>query len=184
MTKLSRRTFVLSGAALPLAACGNGLNSEGGPRIDARADNALSFMYSEVPGSQDLASQAAGLLVMPLITEAGFGFGGAYGRGALRINNTTVDYYSAISGTFGLQIGAQQYAHTLFFMTPEALSTFRNSQGWSAGADVRYAVNTDAGRLGVDTTELLDPVIAVVYGQAGLIAGATLEGTRYTRILP
>jgi len=27
-------------------------------------------------------------------------------------------------------------------------------------------------------------VIAVIYGQAGLILGATLDGTRYTRILP
>lgn len=184
MTQFTRRSLLLSGGALALSGCGNGLNSDGGPRIDARVDNALSFMYSQVDGSQELADQADGMLVMPLITEAGFGFGGAYGRGALRINGATVDYYSAISGSFGLQIGAQQYAHTLFFMTPEALRSFRTSEGWAAGADLRYAVNTDAARLGVDTTELLDPVIAVVYGQAGLIAGATLEGTRYSRIIP
>lgn len=184
MTNFTRRSLLLSGGALTLAGCGNGIGSDGGPRIDARVDNAMSFMFSEVPGSQDLADQAAGMLVMPLITEAGFGFGGAYGRGALRINGATVDYYSAVSGSFGLQIGAQQYAHTLFFMTPEALRSFRTSEGWAAGADLRYAVNTDAARLGVETTELLDPVIAVVYGQAGLIAGATLEGTRYSRIIP
>jgi lipid-binding SYLF domain-containing protein len=124
------------------------------------------------------------MLVMPLITEAGFGFGGSYGRGALRVNDTTVDYYSAISGSFGLQLGVQQYAHTLFFMTDEALQSFRASQGWAVGADVRYAVLDQGGNLGVDTTILVDPVIAVVYGQAGLIIGATLEGTRYTRILP
>jgi lipid-binding SYLF domain-containing protein len=86
------------------------------------------------------------MLVMPLVTEAGFGFGGAYGRGALRVGGATVDYYSAIAGTFGLQIGAQQYAHTLFFMTEEALRNFRNSPGWSAGADVRYAVLPRARR--------------------------------------
>lgn len=181
---LSRRSLILTGAAATLAACGNGLNSDGGARIEARVDNALNFMYAEVPGSRDLADQAAGMLVMPLITEAGFGFGGAYGRGALRINGATVDYYSAVSGSFGLQIGAQQYAHTLFFMTPEALRAFRTSEGWAAGADLRYAVSDDALRVGVESTELLNPVIAVVYGQAGLIAGATLEGTRYSRILP
>ena len=49
---------------------------------------------------------------------------------------------------------------------------------------MRYAVNSSGATLGVDTTVLLDPVIAVIYGQAGLIVGATLEGTRYTRILP
>ena len=43
-----------------------------------------------------------------LLTEAGFGIGGAYGRGALRINDVTVDYYSAAKATIGFQIGAQQ----------------------------------------------------------------------------
>jgi lipid-binding SYLF domain-containing protein len=185
MTKLSRRHFMISGASLPLlAACGNGINSRGSQRIDARVDAAIEFMYREVPGTEELAFNAAGMLVMPLITEAGFGFGGSYGRGALRINGATVDYYSATAGTFGLQIGAQQYAHTLFFMTDRALQEFRESTGWAVGGDVRYAVNDRGANLGVDTNVLTDPVIAVIYGQAGLIVGATLDGTRYTRILP
>lgn len=182
---LSRRTMVLGAGSVPLlAACGNPLGNSNAPRIDARVDSAIQFMQQEVPGTSELVNSAAGMLVMPLITEAGFGFGGGYGRGALRINGATVDYYSAVSGTFGLQIGAQQYAHTLFFMTPAALSDFRNSVGWSVGADVRYAVNTTAGNLGFDTTTISEPVIAVIYGQAGLIIGATLDGTRYTRIIP
>lgn len=185
MSTFSRRHFLIGGASVPLlAACGNGINSEGPQLIDSRVDSAQSFMFREVPGTQQLANDAAGMLVMPLITEAGLGFGGSYGRGALRINGATVDYYSAIAGTFGLQIGAQQYAHTLFFMTDEALREFRTSAGWSVGANARYALNSDGATLGVDSTTLLDPVIAVVYGQAGLIAGATLESTRYTRILP
>ena len=185
MSRFSRRTFVISGASVPiLAACGNGLNSRASDRVDARVDGAINLMYDEVPGSRELAQNAAGMLVMPLVTEAGFGFGGAYGRGALRIGNATVDYYSALSGSFGPQIGAQQYAHTLFFMTSNALREFRRSTGWAIGADVRYAV-TDVGEtLGLDTTVLLDSVIAVIFGQAGLIVGATLDGTRYTRIIP
>ncbi len=185
MSNLTRRHFVITGASLPLlAACSNGLNSRGSEQIDARVNAATQFMYDEVPGSRDLAQSARGMLVMPLITEAGFGFGGSYGRGALRINGATVDYYSAVSGTFGLQIGAQQYAHTLFFMTDEALQTFRTSPGWAVGGDVRYAVVDQGGTLGIDTNTLSDPVIAVIYGQAGLIVGATLDGTRYTRIIP
>jgi lipid-binding SYLF domain-containing protein len=185
MSNLTRRHFVVTGASLPLlAACSNGINSSGPAQIDARVNAAIDVMFREVPGTQDLARNARGMLVMPLITEAGFGFGGSYGRGALRINGATVDYYSAVSGTFGLQIGAQQYAHTLFFMTDEALQNFRTSPGWAVGGDMRYAVIDQGGNLGVDTTTLTDPVIAVIFGQAGLIVGATLDGTRYTRILP
>ena len=185
MRTITRRHFVITAAAVPLvSACANGVNSSGGQRIDARVDSALEFMNREVPGAQELSNNAAGVLVMPLITEAGFGFGGSYGRGALRINGVTVDYYSATAGTFGLQIGAQQYAHALFFMTDTALQDFRNSNGWAAGGDVRYALNDRGGMLGFDTNTLTDPVIALIFGQAGLIVGATLDGTRYARILP
>ena len=118
------------------------------------------------------------------MTEAGLGFGGAYGRGALLVNNTTVDYYSLVKGTGGLQIGAQQYAHVLFFMTDDALAGFRSSPGWVAGANVEYAYRDQGDSFAADTTTTLNPVIAVVFAQAGLRIGATLEGTKYTRIIP
>ena len=185
MSTLNRRSLIMGAASVPLlSACGNGLGSNAGDRIDARVDSAIQFMYDNIPGTRDLMSDAEGVLIMPLITEAGFGIGGGYGRGALRINGATVDYYSSASATFGLQIGAQQYAHALFFMTEEALSSFRGSPGWAVGADVRYAFNASGASLGIDSNTLTNPVIAVVFGQAGLIAGATLEGTRYSRIIP
>ncbi|PIV74634.1 MAG: twin-arginine translocation pathway signal [Rhodobacteraceae bacterium CG17_big_fil_post_rev_8_21_14_2_50_65_11] len=185
MSTLNRRTLITGAVSVPLvAACGNGLGSNAAERIDTRVDSATQFLYDNIPGTRTLMQNAEGVLIMPLITEAGFGIGGGYGRGALRINGATVDYYSATSATFGFQIGAQQYAHALFFMTPEALRDFRFSSGWAVGGDVRYAVSTQGGNLGTDTNVLLSPVVAIVFGQAGLIAGATLEGTRYTRILP
>lgn len=151
--------------------------------IDARVDVARDYLFQQYPGTRDLLARASGALFMPLITEAGLGIGGAYGRGALRINGITVDYYSATKASVGFQIGAQQYAHALFFMTPDALAQFRASSGWVAGADLRYAVPDQGGSIGKDTTEI-EPVIALVYGQSGLIAGATVAGTKYTRIIP
>lgn len=186
MTHLTRRTFTLSAlAATPLlAACGNGVGSEGGPRIDARADTTLNYLFNTYPNTRDLADKAAGMLVMPLVTEAGFIAGGGYGRGALRINGTTVDYYSATKGSVGLQIGAQQFAHVLFFMTEDALGKFRRSSGWAAGADIEYVFNDYGENLRAETTTSTSPVVAVIFGQAGLLAGVSLEGMKYTRIIP
>ena len=185
MTRFPRRALLCGAAAtLALSACGNGVGSEGAAKLDARVDTTLNFLDTNYPGTRDLRDKAVGMLVMPLITEASFGFGGAYGRGALRVNDITVDYYSAAQASFGLQIGAQQYAHVLYFMTEEALAEFRGSSGWAAGADVEYAVNDRGGNLSAETTTVLAPVIAVVFGQAGLLAGASVEGTKYTRIIP
>ncbi len=185
MTLLTRRTFALSAlATTTLSACGNGIGGAGAATIDARVDSTLNFMYSNYPGTRDLANKASGMLVMPVVTEAGLGLGGSYGRGALRIGETTVDYYSAAAGSAGLQIGAQQYSTVLFFMTQEALMDFRQANGWAAGADIEYALSDRGETLRAETTTSLTPVIAVVFGQAGFRAGATIEGTKYTRIIP
>lgn len=184
MADLTRRGLILGGAGMTaLAACGNGVGGSGARDLDARVDAARDFLFTRYPGTRDLASRSFGVLYMPVVTEAGFGIGGAYGRGALRINDVSVDYYSTARATFGLQIGAQQYSHALFFLTDAALSDFRRSPGWAVGADVRYATPEMGASLGKETTELT-PVIALVYGQSGLIAGATLAGTKYTRIIP
>ena len=121
---------------------------------------------------------------MPLVTKASLGVGGAFGVGALRIGDVTVDYYSAAQASFGIQIGAQQYAHALFFMTEESLQQFRSSSGWAAGADLEYVIQDQAENISAETTTAMSPVIAVVFGQTGLIAGASIEGTKYTRIIP
>ena len=183
---LTRRGLIAGAAAgvAALAGCGNGIGSNGGQRIDRRVDVTRDFLFERYPGTRELADKAAGILYMPLITEAGFGLGGSYGTGALRVEMATVDYYAAVQASFGLQIGAQQYAHALFFMTPEALQEFRTSAGWSVGADARYALIDRGGNLSAETLTARSPVIAVVFGQAGLIVGATLEGTKYQRILP
>ncbi|MGH1329511.1 MAG: YSC84-related protein [Paracoccaceae bacterium] len=183
----TRRRFILGAGALGLmatAGCDNGLRGSGASTIDARVDATLNYLYSTFPGTNELRDKSVGVLVMPLVTKAGFGFGGSYGRGALRVGQSTVDYYSATQASFGIQIGAQQYAHTLFFMTEAALADFRNSPGWAAGADVEYVFANQGENISADTTTTLSPVVGFVFGQTGLIAGATIEGTKYSRIIP
>ncbi|MCA0272435.1 MAG: lipid-binding SYLF domain-containing protein [Proteobacteria bacterium] len=185
MSDISRRGLILSGGSLlGLAACGNGIGSQGAAKLDGRVDATRDYLRSNYPGVADLMPKASGILYIPLVTEAGLIIGGAYGQGALRINDATVDYYSATQASWGLQVGAQQYAHALFFMTPEALADFRRAEGWEAGADITYALPDRGGSAGVDTTTTLDPVIGYIFGQSGFIAGATLKGTKYTRIIP
>jgi lipid-binding SYLF domain-containing protein len=182
MNHWTRRAF-LAGAGTTLAACGNGIGNSRGQKIDYRVDLALQTMFDEVPGSRDLADRAAGMLVMPTITRAGFGWGGAYGEGALLIGGASVDYYSIAQGSWGFQLGLQQYAHTIFFMTQDSLAEFRSSGGWELGADAEYVFKDGGDVVGTDTTRLRSPVIAIIYGRAGLHVGATLEGTKYSRII-
>jgi lipid-binding SYLF domain-containing protein len=184
----SRRAALASigGAGLvALAGCNSVSGSaQRAATIDARVNAALEFLNAEVPGARELNDKAVGVLVMPLQTEASLGFGGSYGRGALRINGTTVDYYQATQASFGVQVGAQQYAHAIFFMTEPALQNFRNGLGLTAGGDLKLTMADNAQQIGAETLTAVDPVIGIVFGQAGLIGGASIEGTVYNRIIP
>lgn len=181
---ISRRALLVGGAALGLAGCSNAVGQDASARLDARVDTTRNYLLQNYPAVAPMVQGAKGVLYMPLMTEAGFGVGGAYGQGALRINDVTVDYYSAAQASIGFQIGAQQYAHVLMFMTPDALANFRRADGWTAGADLEYAVPDGGQSAGVDTVTTTAPVIAYVFGQAGLIVGVSLRGTKYTRIIP
>lgn len=180
----TRRAILAGGGALLLSGCGAGVRSSEADRIDRQIDEARGFLFARHTGTRDLEDKAAGVLYMPTVTKAGFGVGGSYGKGGLRINNVSVDYYQAFQGTFGFQIGAAQYAHAIFFMTPEALRRFRSSDGVTLGADLEYATIDRGGNLSAKTMAALDPVIAIVFGQTGLIAAATVEGTIYRRMTP
>ncbi len=114
MSKLSnpfitRRLFVAGALATTTAACGNGIGSRGGAKIDARVNATLNTLHNQYPDTVDLKNKSQGMLVMPLITKAGFGLGGSYGRGALLVNDVTVDYYSSAAASFGLQIARNSF---------------------------------------------------------------------------
>ncbi|MGB0798514.1 MAG: twin-arginine translocation pathway signal, partial [Planktomarina sp.] len=88
----NRRNFSLGLLALgTTTACSNGIGGNGSATIDARVDKTIDTMLRTYPGTQQLADNAAGMLVMPLLTEIGFGVGGSFGRGALRVRDTNVD---------------------------------------------------------------------------------------------
>lgn len=175
---------MFGGAALGLSACTNAVGQDASGRLDARVDATRNFLLQNYPGVAPMVQNAKGVLFMPLMTEAGFGFGGAYGQGALRINNATVDYYSAAQASVGFQIGAQQYAHVLIFQTDVALSDFRRAPGWVAEADAYYALPARGLSLGTDTITAQQPVVAMIFGQSGLMAGASIAGTKYSRVIP
>ena len=188
MHLMTRRTLLLSAGAVlataTLGGCSNAVGTDAAAQLDARVDATRQYLLQTYPAAAPMVENARGVLYMPLMTEAALGVGGAYGQGALRIGDATVDYYSATQASVGFQAGAQQYAHVLIFQTDAALAAFRAAPGWVAGADAYYAVPAGGMSLGADTITAQYPVVAMIFGQSGLIAGAAIDGTKYSRIIP
>jgi lipid-binding SYLF domain-containing protein len=150
--------------------------------INVGVDEALKRFNKEVIGSANFLKQAKGVLVFPTVIKAGFGIGGEYGEGALRIKGKTTDYYNSMAASIGFQIGAQAKTIILAFMDAEALQDFRKSEGWKVGVDGSVALITLGMGDSLDTTNVKDPIVAFVFGQKGLMYNLTLEGSKFTRL--
>ena len=186
MLALTRRGLVAGVAAAVLVSSSHA-RSEGVAishleELDSRANTAFEYMRRSVPQSEDLIELSAGMLIIPLVTKAALGLGGAYGEGVLRVDGRTVDYFNSVQFNLGLQISAQQYSYVLFFMNRDALDRFLLSDGWKLGAEMKYLLVDDTELHRIDTLTRRADVAGLVFGATGLHVGAALEGTKFTRL--
>jgi lipid-binding SYLF domain-containing protein len=143
---------------------------------------ALEKLYTQVPESRQLANKAKGMLVFPSVKKGGLIVGGSYGEGTLLINDKPVAYYSTTSGSIGLQAGYQESSVVYMFMTDEALQKFRESSGWEVGGDASVAVIDTGSTSKIGSQTFDQPVVAFVFGESGLMAGVSLEGSKISRL--
>jgi lipid-binding SYLF domain-containing protein len=150
--------------------------------INVSVDVTLNNFYKNVKGAKKYLKSAKGVLVFPSVYKAGFGIGGEYGEGALRIGGKTIEYYSTIAGSFGFQLGAQKKTLILVFTKKEALKKFRESSGWKAGVDGSVALVTVGIGGSIDTTNIKEPIVAFAFDQKGLMYNLTIEGSKFSKI--
>lgn len=157
-----------------------------GQELADNVSESLGKLYSTTPSAKALAEKAEGILVFPSVYKAGVGIGGSYGEGALVAGKDNklqiLDYYNLVAASAGLQLGAQKQSVVLMFMTDSALQRFRSSEGWKAGVDGSVAIIETGIGGSLDTETIQEPIVGFVYSNTGLMAGVTLEGSKFTKI--
>lgn len=150
--------------------------------IDIKVDDTLARFKQEVPGGDRFLAKAKGVLVFPSVIKAGFGIGGEYGEGALRIGGKTAAYYNTAGASIGFQLGVQSKSLVIVFLEEQALEYFRSSKGWEAGVDGSVAVVEWGVGEDINTINVEDPIVGFVFSNKGLMFNLTLEGSKFTRI--
>ncbi len=181
---IARRTLIAGTAigALALAAPSFAADPARKTEIDAGADGALETLYAQNPGARELAKKAVALLIFPKIVKAGLVVGGQTGDGVLRIAGEPVAYYNTSAASIGFQAGVQSYSQVLMFLEHSALEKFRASKGWEAGVDGSITLLKTGVSAGIDTSTIKDPIVAFVFGEKGLMADASIAGSKYTKL--
>ena len=127
--------------------------------IDASVNASLDRFVKEVKGAKEFLAEAKGVLIIPKVMQGGLIVGAEYG-----------------------QIGAQEKDIIIVFMSNAVLKKFRTSENWRAGVDAKVTVINVGVDDSLSTLKRNQPVVGFVFGQKGLMAGATLEGSKFTKM--
>jgi lipid-binding SYLF domain-containing protein len=150
--------------------------------LHSDSSRALDSLYRDNSAARAISQRARAILVFPSIVRAGLGFGGAYGEGELRRGSSVLGRYNSVTGSWGLQAGAQSYGYVVFLMTEDAEDYLNHSDGWEIGVGPTVVVVDEGVAENISTTTLQDDAYAFIFDQHGLMAGVSIEGTKITRI--
>jgi lipid-binding SYLF domain-containing protein len=189
---MNKRNFLVTGASLAAATVlTTGCTTTGGASsspaerrqaIDSSSDAALTRLYREAPGSQEIIAASRGTLIFPAVVSAGFIIGGSHGQGVLRKAGKSSGYYRMNEASIGLLGGAQSQALFISFMTDAAMNSFLNSRGWTVGVDGTVTLLTVGINARVTTQTVQQPIVGFVLTNGGLMANISINGNRITQL--
>lgn len=150
--------------------------------LNKDSNQALQRLYKANVFAEKISHNAKAILVFPNIVKAGLIFGGSYGEGELIKDGKVDDYYNSVSGSWGLQAGAQSYGYVVFLMTDKALDSLHESHGWEIGVGPTVVMVDEGVAKNLSTSTLQDDAYAFIFGQQGLMAGVSIEGSKVSKI--
>jgi lipid-binding SYLF domain-containing protein len=184
-TNITRRAVTAAalavvGGAGPLAAVP--AHAASGEQLAANGRRALHQLLDTEGRARRVSRGAVAVLVFPSVLKAGFIFGGETGNGVLLEHDRPVAFYNLTGGSWGLQIGGQDFSYALFFMNRHALTYLDRSAGFQVGTGPSIVVINKGAAAEGDTTTLTQDVYAFPFNAKGLMAGLDIEGAKITRI--
>lgn len=175
-------SIVLAAVSLASASLLNTAGAATAEDLNADSRQALQALYKTHPFAETISQKAKAVLVFPNIVKAGLVFGGSYGEGVLMQGTKVEDYYNTVSGSWGLQAGAQSYGYAVFLMTDKALKYLADSKGWEIGVGPTVVVVDEGVAKNLSSSTLKDDAYAFIFDQQGLMAGISIEGSKISKI--
>lgn len=151
--------------------------------LDAEAKATTDKFLAETKGAKEIFDDAKGILVCPKIRKAGLGVGGERGQCVLITGTPEHLYYQSTSLKAGLIVGASSHSMILLINSDKALAKFTSGKReWEFGADVSVAVAKIGAGGDIDTTNLKRDIVSFIFGEKGLVADVTWEGSRFKKL--
>ena len=142
---------------------------------DASAQEAIATFKESDPSIQRFFDAASGYVVIPTVGKAGFGIGGARGKGVLYENGELTALVTMSQLSFGFQWGGQAYSEFIFFEDAETLENFKRGN-FEMGAQAS-AVAITAGASA--DTNFRGGMAVFTQAKGGLMYEASVGGQKF-----
>jgi lipid-binding SYLF domain-containing protein len=127
MEKLMRKTIIVGLAltSFALTATSWAWDPNEAEEYHAKAQEAIATFKEKDPTIRRFFDSAVGYVVIPTVGKAGFGIGGARGKGVLYENGAVTANVTLSQLSFGFQWGGQAYSEFIFFEDQATLTNFK-----------------------------------------------------------
>jgi lipid-binding SYLF domain-containing protein len=144
-------------------------------KYDAKAQAALAELLAANPSVQEMIDLSAGYVVIPTVGKAGFGIGGARGKGVLYEGSAVTAVITLTQLSFGFQWGGQAYSEFLFFQDKVSLDAFKKGN-YELGAQASAVAITTG--VSIDA-EFVNGMAILTVAKGGLMYEAAVGGQKF-----
>ena len=171
--KLSKIIFGL--CVLTLAATAGAWDPKEVEKLDEGAKEAVATLLEKDPDMQRFFDSAAAHVVIPTVGKAGFGIGGARGKGLLYEGGKPTAIVTLTQLSVGFQWGGQAYSEFLFFKDKTALDDFKRGN-YELGAQASAVAVTAGASADADYSS---GVAIFTQAKGGLMYEASVGGQKF-----
>lgn len=145
-------------------------------KVEVKSARAIAAFRERAPRSEPYFDEAYAFAIFPSVTRAGFGFGGAYGKGIVVEAERTIGTTRYWQFTSGIQAGARNFSMIVFFKDRQALEYYQLGKTQFMGqAGIAIATVGIAG-----TPAYSDGVAVITLTRLGLMGEFTVSGAKFT----
>lgn len=142
---------------------------------DGKSQEAIAEFKRSDPSIQRFFDAAAGYVVIPTVGKAGFGIGGARGKGVLYEAGVPTAIVTLSQLSVGFQWGGQAYSEFMFFEDAATLADFKRGN-YELGAQASAVAITAGASL---DAEFNSGVAIFTQAKGGLMYEASVSGQKF-----
>ena len=132
--------------------------------------------FKKISSLKPYFKKARGYAVFPNIGKAGFGVGGARGKGEVFEKDNVIGSTTLTQVSIGFQLGGQAFSQIIFFKDKKSLDRFTEGN-FEFGASASAALISEGANASADYS---DGVAVLTFSKGGLMYEASIGGQKFS----